>query len=224
MCDVHPSGESLRVSYGVLNLTHRDGHEKPALLVPGERYRVRIQLNDAGSAWPAGHRVRLALSTAYWPTIWPSPEQATLLIFGGTLDLPLRPPQATDALLSPLPVPSPHHPRSRRGSVAVTCVSSVSTASVSNWVRSISPGFTSTRMTRSAQWPSCERSRRCRGMHGKSASRHRCGCRAAAMYSNCREVCGPGKAGTKSVIANGIAPFLEISCDDRSDRVVCCTA
>ena len=30
LCDVHPSGESLRVSYGVLNLTHRDGHERPA--------------------------------------------------------------------------------------------------------------------------------------------------------------------------------------------------
>ena len=35
LCDVHPSGESLRVSYGVLNLTHRDGHEKPAPLAPG---------------------------------------------------------------------------------------------------------------------------------------------------------------------------------------------
>src|SRR5262249_3652445 len=32
LCDVHPSGESLRVSYGVLNLTHRDGHETPAPL------------------------------------------------------------------------------------------------------------------------------------------------------------------------------------------------
>jgi len=105
LCDVHPSGESLRVSYGVLNLTHRDGHEQPAPLAPGERYRVRIQLNDAGSVFPAGHRVRLALSTAYWPTIWPSPEQATLLISGGTLDLPVRPPRATDALLSPLSDP-----------------------------------------------------------------------------------------------------------------------
>jgi uncharacterized protein len=105
LCDVHPSGESLRVSYGVLNLTHRDGHEKPALLAAGQRYRVRIQLNDAGSVFPAGHRVRLALSTAYWPMIWPSPEQATLTIFGGALDLPVRPPQATDALLAPLPDP-----------------------------------------------------------------------------------------------------------------------
>ena len=105
LCDVHPSGESLRVSYGVLNLTHRDGHERPAPLKVGERYRVRIQLNDAGSVFPAGHRVRLALSTAYWPMIWPAPEKATLLISAGTLDLPVRPPQATDAQLSPLPPP-----------------------------------------------------------------------------------------------------------------------
>jgi predicted acyl esterase len=105
LCDVHPSGESLRVSYGVLNLAHRDGHEKLAPLAIGERYRVRIQLNNAGSVFPAGHKVRLALSTAYWPMIWPSPEKATLLISGGTVDLPVRPPQAADALLSPLPGP-----------------------------------------------------------------------------------------------------------------------
>ena len=101
LCDVHPSGESLRVSYGVLNLTHRESHEQPALLATGERYRVRIQLNDAGSVFPAGHRVRLAISTAYWPMIWPSPETATVKIFAGTLDLPQRPPNVADASLSP---------------------------------------------------------------------------------------------------------------------------
>jgi len=105
LCDVHPSGESLRVSYGVLNLAHRDGHERPAPLAVGERYRVRIRLNDAGSVFPAGHKIRIAFSTAYWPMIWPSPEKATLLISGGTLDLPVRPPQATDARLKPLPDP-----------------------------------------------------------------------------------------------------------------------
>ena len=97
LCDVHPSGESLRVSYGVLNLTHRDGHEQPALLAIGERYRVRIQLNDAGSVFPPGHKVRLAISTAYWPMIWPSPETATVQIFAGTLDLPQRSPNVADA-------------------------------------------------------------------------------------------------------------------------------
>ena len=101
LCDVHPSGESLRVSYGVLNLTHREGHENPAVLATGERYRVRIQLNDAGSVFPVGHKVRLAISTAYWPMIWPSPETATVQIFAGTLDLPQRPPKVADAALSP---------------------------------------------------------------------------------------------------------------------------
>jgi putative CocE/NonD family hydrolase len=104
LCDVHPSGESLRVSYGVLNLTHRDSHEAPSPLVPGQRYQVRIQLNDTGTVFPAGHRIRLALSTTYWPMIWPAPEKATVTIFDGTLDLPVRPSRAEEAL-PPLPGP-----------------------------------------------------------------------------------------------------------------------
>ena len=63
LCDVAPDGASLRVSYGLLNLTHRDGHEHPEPLEPGRRYPVRLQLNDAAHAFPAGHRIRLALST-----------------------------------------------------------------------------------------------------------------------------------------------------------------
>ena len=93
------------------------------MLVVGQRYRVRIKLNDAGSVFPAGHRVRLALSTAYWPMIWPSPEKATLLISGGTLDLPVRPPQPTDALLPPLPGPESAPPEKptiiRQGDVRI---------------------------------------------------------------------------------------------------------
>ena len=123
LCDVHPSKELLRVSFGVLNLTRRNGHEKPELLAIGERYRVRIQLNDAGSVFPAGHRVRLVLSTAYWPMIWPCPEKATLLISGGALDLPVRPPSAADALLPPLPGPEsapPEEPTlTRRGDMRI---------------------------------------------------------------------------------------------------------
>jgi hypothetical protein len=72
-------------------------------MATGERYRVRIQLNDMGSVFPAGHKVRLAISTAYWPMIWPSPETATVQIFAGTLDLPQRPPNAADAKLSAFP-------------------------------------------------------------------------------------------------------------------------
>jgi predicted acyl esterase len=103
LCDVHPDGASLRISFGILNLAHRDGHEAPAPLRPGERYRVAIKLNDAGFAFPPGHRIRVAISTAYWPMIWPSPEAATVTVFSGRLELPVRVPKQSDALLAPFP-------------------------------------------------------------------------------------------------------------------------
>lgn len=103
LCDVHPTDQSLRVSFGVLNLSHRDSHEAPTPLVPGQRYRVRIQLNDAAAGFPAGHRIRLAISTSYWPMVWPAPEVATVTIFAGSLELPVRPAQAADASLPAFP-------------------------------------------------------------------------------------------------------------------------
>jgi uncharacterized protein len=55
--------------------------------------------------------------------IWPSPEKATLTIFGGALDLPVRPPQATDALVSPLSGPESAPPEKptilRRGEMRI---------------------------------------------------------------------------------------------------------
>ena len=107
LCDVDEHGASSRVSYGVLNLAHRDSHDHPTPLEPGRRYRVRVQLNDIAYAFLAGHRVRLALSTSYWPTVWPSPEVVTLTVCTGasTLDLPERPPRAEDAGLVPFGEP-----------------------------------------------------------------------------------------------------------------------
>ena len=105
LSDVAPDGAATRVSYGLLNLTHRESHEHPTALEPGRRYRVRVQLNDVAQAFPAGHRVRLALSTAYWPTAWPAPEPVTLTLYTGAsaLTLPVRPPDPADAALPPLP-------------------------------------------------------------------------------------------------------------------------
>ncbi len=113
LCDVHPDGRSLRVSFGVLNLTHRDGSAAPTALAPGQRYRVRLQLNDCGAGFPAGHRIRLALSTAYWPMVWPAPETATVTIVGGTLDLPVRPLRDGESL-PPLPPPESAPPDKAR--------------------------------------------------------------------------------------------------------------
>jgi putative CocE/NonD family hydrolase len=105
LCDVDPGGASLRVSFALLNLAHREDSAAPTALQPGQRYRVRMQLNDMGSVFPAGHRIRVAISTSYWPMMWPSRETATLTVFGGTLELPVRPQGAADSRLASLPEP-----------------------------------------------------------------------------------------------------------------------
>jgi putative CocE/NonD family hydrolase len=99
LCDVRPSGEVLRVSYGILNLTRRDGFDAPSALVSGRRYRVQLRMNDAGATFPAGHKVRIALSTTYWPLMWPAPEAATITVYSASLRLPTRPAGSLDALL-----------------------------------------------------------------------------------------------------------------------------
>jgi uncharacterized protein len=101
LCDVAPDGTSRRVSYGVLNLTHRDSHAEPSALAPGAFYDIRLKLNDCGYAFAPGHVVRLALSSAYWPLIWPAPEAATLTVrLPGKLVLPVRPADPSDAAIS----------------------------------------------------------------------------------------------------------------------------
>ncbi len=105
LSNVYPGGAATRISYGLLNLTHRDSHENPAPLTPGKSYRVRVQLNDMAQVFPAGHRIRVSISTTYWPLAWPSPEAATLTIRseGSALILPIRGSSPHDAKLKPLP-------------------------------------------------------------------------------------------------------------------------
>ncbi len=93
LCDVAPDSASLRVSYAVLNLDHRDDPSAPKPLVPGERVRVRVPLKVCGHRFPAGHRIRLAVATACWPLVWPARDAATLTLFTGAsrLTLPVRP-------------------------------------------------------------------------------------------------------------------------------------
>ena len=91
LCDVHPDGASELISYGVLNLTHRNSHEFAEALVPGETVSARVILDQCAYRVPAGHRLRVAVSNAYWPMIWPSPEPVRLDLQAATLMLPLRP-------------------------------------------------------------------------------------------------------------------------------------
>ncbi|MGM0577653.1 MAG: CocE/NonD family hydrolase [Myxococcota bacterium] len=112
LSDVAPDGQATRVTYGLLNLTHRDSHEHPGPLEPGRRYRVRVRMNDVAQTFRAGHQVRLSVSTSYWPLAWPPPELPRLTVWtdSSALLLPVRPPRDSDARLRPFEGPEAAEP------------------------------------------------------------------------------------------------------------------
>ncbi|MGX6508372.1 CocE/NonD family hydrolase [Rhodococcus sp. SJ-2] len=115
LSDIAPDGQATRVTYGLLNLTHRDGSADPQPVEPGRRYEVRVKLNGMAHEFPAGHRVRLSISTSYFPLVWPSPEAATVTLVTGDsrLILPTRPGRvAEDAALRPFGEPEAAEPLS----------------------------------------------------------------------------------------------------------------
>lgn len=87
---VAPDGTVARISYGLLNLKHRDGFERARAMTPGERVTVTVPLKVAGFRVPAGHRLRLAVSTQYWPLAMPLPHSAMVTLHGGAVSVPRR--------------------------------------------------------------------------------------------------------------------------------------
>ena len=112
LSDVQPDDKATRITYGLLNLTHRNGHENPQPLEPGRRYRITLQLSGVAQRFPKGHRLRLSISTSYWPLAWPPPKPVQLTIYSGasSLTLPVRPPRANDKKLRPFADPEGAEP------------------------------------------------------------------------------------------------------------------
>ncbi|RKK56575.1 hypothetical protein BFJ67_g3859 [Fusarium oxysporum f. sp. cepae] len=103
LSEVLPNGAATKVSHGVLNLTHRHGHEDVRPLEPRKFYDITLKLNHFGQRIGTGSRLRLALSSTYFPLVWPSPEITTLTIdcAHSTLDLPERGDNPQDSYLKP---------------------------------------------------------------------------------------------------------------------------
>lgn len=103
LSDVAPDGAATRVSYGVRNLNHFRGDHDPAPLEPGRRQQVRVLLNGMAQSFPAGHRLRLSVSTSYWPVVWPPPEPVRLTVHpaSSALLLPVRPPDLDAGVPAP---------------------------------------------------------------------------------------------------------------------------
>ncbi|WP_326694221.1 CocE/NonD family hydrolase [Streptomyces sp. NBC_01766] len=93
LCDVAPDGSSTLVTRGALNFSARHGRDRADIWEPGTTETVTFELNGVGHTFPPGHRIRLSVSSAYWPWIWPQPDSAhgwTLDPAASTMELPVR--------------------------------------------------------------------------------------------------------------------------------------
>lgn len=105
LSDVAPDGTSSLVSQGGLNATHRESHAHPLPLKAGETYEIKIDLQSISHIFPAGHRIRVSVSSADFQNAWPTPTPALNSLlrsmdFPSRIVLPIVPPRA-----SPLPEP-----------------------------------------------------------------------------------------------------------------------
>jgi predicted acyl esterase len=111
--DIHPDGRVSLVAGGLLNGAQRNSRLFPEDLIPGEVYELEFPLHFTTWTFQPGHRIRLAVSNALFPMIWPTPYPMTTQLFLGSeasyLELPVIPFQ-----LGRIPDFPPPEPREER--------------------------------------------------------------------------------------------------------------
>jgi predicted acyl esterase len=81
--DVAPDGTTTLVASAAQNGAHRESAREPKALVPGERFPLDIEMHFTSWVFPAGHRLRFAVSNAQWPMLWPTPYAMTTRLYLG---------------------------------------------------------------------------------------------------------------------------------------------
>jgi len=104
LSDVAPDGIVTLVTGGGINGAQRESSSQPSGLEPGRLYPLAVEMHFTSWVFPRGHRIRLAISNALWPMIWPTP-------YAMTTSLQLGGPQPTRLSLPVVPAQSEARPR-----------------------------------------------------------------------------------------------------------------
>ena len=116
LCDVAPDGSPMPVCKGFLNGTRRNGMDDAVPLSPGEITELTFDLDAASWVFAKGHRIRVTVSGADFPEVWPSPQPTSIRVHSGlshpsSIMLPVVP---AAAARFPPPVLFPPEPRRSR--------------------------------------------------------------------------------------------------------------
>jgi predicted acyl esterase len=95
--DVAPDGSVRRITYGLRNLALTENNNACLRRRRDEVVKIKVRLKDAAHELPPGHRLRIALSTAYWPLAVGVPQITAITLHNLRLDLPVFPGDATEA-------------------------------------------------------------------------------------------------------------------------------
>jgi hypothetical protein len=82
LVDVFPDGSSYNMAEGILRARYRDSLSKPTPLVPGQAYRMEIDLVGTSVAFQEGHRIRVHVTSSHFPQFDRNPN--TGAAFGTT--------------------------------------------------------------------------------------------------------------------------------------------
>lgn len=69
LVDVWPDGKALNIQEGALRMRYRDGFTTPHLMTPGKTYLARIDMRAIAYYLPAGHRLRLDVTSSNFPRL-----------------------------------------------------------------------------------------------------------------------------------------------------------
>jgi len=83
LSDVAPDGTVTQVTGAALNGNHRQSAREPSAIVPGQPFDIDVELHFTSWVFAKGHRIRIAISNAQWPMLWPTPESMTTALHLG---------------------------------------------------------------------------------------------------------------------------------------------
>jgi uncharacterized protein len=115
LSDVAPDGTVTMITGAGQSGAQLKDASNPTNLAPEQAYRIPIELHVTSWVFPARHKIRLAISNALWPMIWPTPyAMTTSLYLGGAdtsrLELPIVPSESSSRPRYPTIEPAPPMP------------------------------------------------------------------------------------------------------------------